>query len=129
MTDEDDVARHAASVDFLLSTIPTSFDLRPYLSLVKHDGTMVSVGMLEPTLPEAIDFGAVSMHRVSVAGSLIGNLAETQEVLDFCAEHDITADVEVIPVDKINEAFDAMVANQVHFRYVIDNSTLPPVSG
>ena len=128
MTDEDQVEEHAASLDFVLSTIPTAFDMKPYVSLVKHDGALVTVGMLEPSVPGAIDFAAVSMQRVTIAGSLIGSIAETQEVLDFCAEHEITADVEVIAIDRVNDAFDDMVANEVRFRYVIDNSTLPPAS-
>lgn len=125
MDDQDAVAEHEASVDFLLSTIPTAFDLKPYVSLLGHDSVLCTVGMLEPSLPEAIDFAAVSMKRVTIAGSLIGSIAETQEVLDFCAEHNITAEVQVIAIDKINEAFDDMVANEIQFRYVIDNSTLP----
>lgn len=125
MTDEDDVEANAASIDFILSTIPTPFDMKPYISLVKHDGALVTVGMLEPIHEEGLDFAAVSMQRITVAGSLIGSIAETQEVLDFCAEHDIAADVEVISIEKINEAFDDMVEGDVRFRYVIDSSTLP----
>lgn len=78
MTDEDQVKTNAAGLDFILSTIPTPFDLKPYLSLVKHDGALVTVGMLEPSLDQAIDFGAVSMNRITIAGSLIGSIAETQ---------------------------------------------------
>ena len=124
MTDEDAVAARAGSIDFVLSTIPTRFDMKPYLSLVAHDGAFVTVGMLEPVVPEGIDFAAVSMKRITLGGSLIGSIAETQEVLDFCAEHDIAAEVEVIDIAKINEAFDHMVDEEVRFRYVIDNSTL-----
>jgi uncharacterized zinc-type alcohol dehydrogenase-like protein len=126
MDDSDALEEHEASLDFLLSTIPYAFDMKPYLALVKHDGTMVTVGMLVPSPPEGIDFGAVSMKRVSIAGSLIGSIAETQEVLDFCAEHGITAEVEVIAVDKVNEAFEKVAGKGgEHPRYVIDNSTLP----
>lgn len=124
MSDDSQVEEHAASLDFLLTTIPTAFDLKPYVSLVKHDGALVTVGMLEPSLPGAVDFAAVSMRRITIAGSLIGSIAETQQVLDFCAEHDITAEVEVIPFGKINDAFDDMVANEVRFRYVVDAATL-----
>ena len=129
MDDEDAVAEAAASLDFVLTTIPTAFDLKPYTGLVKHDGTLVTVGMLEPSLPGAIDFAEVSMRRITIAGSLIGSVAETQEVLDFCAEHDIAADVEVIAIDAINDAFDKMVEGEVEFRYVIDNATLPRAGG
>jgi uncharacterized zinc-type alcohol dehydrogenase-like protein len=124
MSDSGAVAEHASSIDFLLSTIPTAFDMKPYISLVKHDGMLVTVGMLEPSLPEAIDFAEVSMKRITIGGSMIGSIAETQEVLEYCAEHDIAPDIEIIAVDQINEAFDKIVAGDVHFRYVIDNSTL-----
>lgn len=127
MTDGDQVQDHAASLDVVLSTIPTPFDLKPYLLLVKHDGALVTVGMLEPSIAEAIDFGAVSMNRITIAGSLIGSIAETQEVLDFCAEHNVTAEVELIDIADINDAFDRMVAEDVRFRFVIDNSTLEAV--
>ena len=124
MNDDDAVQAHAASIDFVLSTIPTPFDMRPYLSLIRHDGALVTVGMLEPIHEAGIDFGAVSMSRITIAGSLIGSIAETQQVLDFAAEHGIRPEVKVIPVQQVNEAFDEMVANAVRFRYVIDNSTL-----
>ncbi|WP_314455288.1 NAD(P)-dependent alcohol dehydrogenase [uncultured Microbacterium sp.] len=124
MTDEDAVEAQASSIDFVLSTIPTPFDMKPYLSLIRHDGALVTVGMLEPIHEEGIDFGFVSMNRITIAGSLIGSIAETQEVLDFAAEHGIAAEVKVIPVQQVNEAFDEMVANDIRFRFVIDSSTL-----
>jgi uncharacterized zinc-type alcohol dehydrogenase-like protein len=126
MSDEDAVAEHEASLDFVLSTIPYAFDMKPYVSLVKHDGTLVTVGMLAPSVPEGIDFAAVSMNRVTIAGSMIGSIAETREVLDFCAEHGIEADIEVIGAERINEAFDKVAGKGgEHPRFVIDNSTLP----
>ncbi|MBB4637795.1 NAD(P)-dependent alcohol dehydrogenase [Longimicrobium terrae] len=125
MSEKEQVEAHAASFDFILSTIPEAFDMKPYLSMVKHDGTLVTVGTLVPTPKEAIDLAAVSMTRVRIAGSMIGSIAETQEVLDFCAEHGIASDVQVIPIDQINEAFEQVVAKEARFRYVIDNSTLP----
>ena len=124
MTDEDAVQAAEGSLDFILSAIPTAFDMNPYLSLLRHDGRLHSVGMLEPVHEGGIDLGAVSLKRLSLSGSLIGTLAETQELLDFCAEHGIAPDVEVIPATRIDEAFDAMVANEVRFRYVLDSSTL-----
>jgi uncharacterized zinc-type alcohol dehydrogenase-like protein len=124
MSDEEDAEAHAASLDFLLSTIPTPFDMNPYVSMVRTGGTLITVGMLEPTPPAGIDFAEVSTRRITVGGSLIGSVAETQEVLDFCAEHGITADVQVIPVQQSNEAYDQMVAKDVRFRFVIDNATL-----
>jgi uncharacterized zinc-type alcohol dehydrogenase-like protein len=123
MSDEDAVTAHAATFDLVLSTIPTAFDMNPYLALVKHDGAFVTVGMLEPSEP--IDFGAVSFSRISISGSAIGSIAETQEVLDFCAANNIASDVEIVSADQINEAFEKVVANDARFRYVIDNSTLP----
>ena len=126
MSDQDDVEAHAASIDFLLTTIPTSFDMNPYLSLVKSGGTLVSVGMLEPSQP--IDFATVSMRRLSISGSLIGGVAETQELLDFCAERGIAAEVQVIAPEKVNEAYDDMVDNEVRFRYVMDTSGLRETS-
>lgn len=125
MSDEDDIAAHAGSLDFLLVTIPTAFDMKPYLSLLKHDGTLVTVGTFAPTPPEAIDLTLVTLLRTSIAGSLIGSVEETQEVLDFCAEHNIAPDIELIPIDQINAAFDRVVAKDVRFRFVIDSSTLP----
>ena len=128
MSDTEAVAAHAASLDFLLSTIPRAFDMKPYVSLLKHDATFVTVGALVPTPSEAIDLTTVTLLRVSIAGSLIGSIAETQEVLDFCAAHDITPNVAVIPVDQVNEAFDKVVAKAARFRFVIDNSTLRPAA-
>ena len=124
MTDHAAVEAASGSLTFILSTIPTRFDMKPYLSLIAHDGALVTVGMLEPVAPEGIDFGTVSMKRLTIAGSLIGSIAETQEVLDFCAEHEIAAEVEIIDITTINDAFDRMVDEDVRFRYVIDNSTL-----
>lgn len=125
MSDTEQVEAHAKSFDFILSTIPEAFDMKPYLSMVKHDGTLVTVGALTPTPKEAIDLAAISMARVRVAGSLIGSIEETREVLDFCAEHGISSDVEVVSIDCINEVFEQVVAKEARFRYVIDNSTLP----
>jgi uncharacterized zinc-type alcohol dehydrogenase-like protein len=125
MSEEDAVTAHEGTLDFLLATIPTPFDMNPYLSLLEHDGTLVTVGMLEPVQAGAIDFATVSMKRITVTGSAIGSIAETQEVLDFCAEHGISADVHVIPISQVNDAFDQVVAKDARFRFVIDNSTLP----
>lgn len=99
--------------------------MKPYLSFLKHDGQFVTVGMLEPTPEGAIDFSAVSMTRLHIAGSLIGSVEETQEVLDFCAERGVRPDIEVIAIENINTAFNRVVDGDVRFRLVIDNSTLP----
>ncbi|WP_028473638.1 NAD(P)-dependent alcohol dehydrogenase [Nocardioides alkalitolerans] len=128
MTDEDAVTDAADSLDLVLSTIPTAFDMNPYLSLLAANGVLATVGLLEPIGEGAIDFGVVSLKRLTIGGSLIGNLQQTQEVLDLCAEHGITADIELIAADRINEAFDRLVEGDVRFRFVIDSSTLPDPS-
>lgn len=121
-TDEAAMAEHELSFDFMLSTIPVGTDLNPFVKLLKRDSTLCIVGALEP-LP-GLDNSQIAFHRRSVAGSLIGGIAQTQQMLDFAAENDIQAQVEVIPIDRINEAFDAMNAGDVRYRYVIDMSTL-----
>jgi alcohol dehydrogenase (NADP+) len=110
------------SFDFILSTVPQKHDINAYIKLLKRDRTLVLVGALEPMAP--VDNSQVAFHRRSVAGSLIGGIAETQEVLDFCAEHGIAPDIQTIRAENINEAFEKMQAGEVRFRYVIDMSTL-----
>lgn len=123
-TDRKAMAAHELSLDLVLSTIPEAHDVNPYVQLLKRDGTLVVVGTLGP-FQKPTNNQQVAFHRRSVAGSLIGGIAETQEVLDFCAEHGITAQVEVIPVDEVNDAFDRVVDGQVRYRYVLDLATLP----
>ena len=122
---DDRDAMQAAEMrfDFVLSTIPDAYDVNPYVSLVRRDGTLVSVGVLAP-YEKPLDNSEVAFHRRQVAGSLIGGIAETQELLDFCAEHGIVADVEVIPIQEVNAAFDRMQEGDVRWRSVIDMSTL-----
>lgn len=117
----------ARSLDLILSTIPTSHDLNPYLQLLKRDGAYVILGAIEP-LREPIHGGLLVRSRVNITGSLIGGIPETQEVLDFCAENGIAADIQVIGVDGINAAYDQLAAGDPGYRYVIDLSTLVPVS-
>jgi D-arabinose 1-dehydrogenase-like Zn-dependent alcohol dehydrogenase len=121
-TDEAAMSKSASSFDFILSTIPTKHDLNPYIQLLKRDATIVLVGALEPLKP--IDHSQVAFHRRSISGSLIGSIAETQEVLDFCAEHGIVSDVEVIPIQKINQAYERMLAGELKYRFVIDMESL-----
>jgi uncharacterized zinc-type alcohol dehydrogenase-like protein len=116
------MASHAASFDFLLNTIPVSHDMNPYMALLKRDRTMVLVGVLTETEPLAginVIFG-----RKSLAGSAIGGMVETQEMMDFCAEHGIVSDVEIIPIQSVNEAFERLVKNDVKYRFVIDIASL-----
>ena len=117
--DTSAMSGHALTFDFILSTVPVSHDVNPYLRCVRRDGVFVLVGALEQLAP-GIDHSEVAFHRKTFAGSLIGGLPETQEVLDFCAAHDVQADVEVIRLDQVNEAFERMRAGQVRFRHVID---------
>jgi uncharacterized zinc-type alcohol dehydrogenase-like protein len=120
--DEEAIKAHKASFDFILSTIPQKHDLNPFLPLLKRDKTLAVVGALEPLAP--VNNQAVAFHRYSVAGSLIGSLADTQEVLEFCAEHGIGPDIEVIDIADINDAFEKVEKGDVRFRYVIDMATL-----
>ncbi len=122
-TDEKAMAAHELGFDFVISTIPDPYDINPYVKLVKRDGALAVVGVLAP-YKKPTDNQEVAFHRRTVSGSLIGSIAETQEVPDFCSEHGITADVEVIPIQQINDAFDRMQKGDVRFRYVIDMATL-----
>jgi uncharacterized zinc-type alcohol dehydrogenase-like protein len=122
-TDEQAMAAHAGSFDYILSTIPESHDVNPYVKLLKRDARLTLVGALEPLAP--IDNSQLAFRRQSVGGSLIGSIEETQEILDFCAANDIASEVEVITPDKLNEAFENVVNGTVRYRYVIDATALP----
>jgi uncharacterized zinc-type alcohol dehydrogenase-like protein len=122
-TDEKAMAAREGSFDFILSTIPESHDINPYIKAVKHDGRLTLVGALEPLKP-GIDASQLAFGRRSFGGSLIGSIEETQEILDFCAAHKIASEVELIPIDKINDAFDNVVDAKVRYRYVIDGASL-----
>lgn len=119
--DPDVFKEHALRFDFILDTVSAHHDYNSYLNLLRHDGTMVLVGIPEPT---ALSAAPLVMQRRKLAGSLIGGIRETQEMLDFCAEHGVVADVEVIPIDRINEAYDRVVKSDVRYRFVIDTATL-----
>ncbi|HXH64827.1 MAG TPA: NAD(P)-dependent alcohol dehydrogenase [Mariprofundaceae bacterium] len=121
---KDAAAMEAAvnSFDFLLNTIPVGHDVDPYMNLLKRDGAMVIVGSVEPlTKVNGVPF---IFKRRSMAGSLIGGLPETQEMLDFCGEHDITCDIEMIDIKDVNTAYDRTVKGDVKYRFVIDMATL-----
>jgi uncharacterized zinc-type alcohol dehydrogenase-like protein len=112
----------AASFDFMLSTIPTKHDVNPYFPLLKRDKTLVAVGALEMMAP--MNNMLTAFHRQSFAGSLIGSIKETQAVLDFCAEHNIAPEIEIINIREINEAYAKVMDGEVRFRYVIDMASL-----
>lgn len=120
--DESDMQAHAGSFDFILSTISAQYDIGTYLNLLKRDGTMVVVGA--PDKPSEIMTFSLILGRKTLAGSLIGGIAETQEMLDFCGEHGIVSDVEVIPIQQINEAYERMLKSDVRYRFVIDTKSL-----
>ena len=112
----------AGSFDFILSTIPQSHDLNPFLPLLKRDRTIVVCGALDKLKP--VNNMVAAGHRLSVAGSLIGSIRETQEVLDFCAEHGVGPDVQMIRIEDVNEAYRRVEHGDVRFRYVIDIAPL-----
>lgn len=118
----DDMAKHAGTFDFILSTISAPYDINAYLNLLKLDGTMVIVGVPEKAL-ELQAFPLISKRR-RLAGSLIGGIEQTQEMLNFCGQHNITADIEMIPIHKINEAYERMLKSDVRYRFVIDMKSL-----
>jgi uncharacterized zinc-type alcohol dehydrogenase-like protein len=119
----DEMARHRDSFDFILNTVAVSHNLDPFLDLLKRDGTLCLVGAPEHPHPSPDIFKFI-MKRRSLAGSLIGGIAETQEMLDYCAEHGIVSDIEQIPVQQINEAYDRMLKGDVKYRFVIDLASL-----
>ena len=103
--------------------MPVPHDLNPYLALLKRDRTMVLVGVLTELEPP-VQGGALIGGRKSVAGSGIGGMKETQEMLDFCGEHNIVADIEVVPIQAVNEAYERLLKNDVKYRFVIDIESL-----
>ena len=118
----DALSKEAGSFDFLLNTIPVNHDLTPYLELLKTNGTMCVVGAVEPL--SQVNAAQLIFGRRSLAGSLIGGIAETQEMLDFCGEKNILSEVEVIRMDEINDAYTRMKKNDVKYRFVLDLGSL-----
>ena len=121
-TDANVMKAHAGTFDFILDTASAPHALEPYLSLLKQDGTMTLVGL--PDKPPSVNVFSLITKRASVAGSMIGGMPETQEMLDYCGLHNITSDVEVIPIQKVNEAFERLLKQDVKYRFVIDMSSL-----
>ncbi|WP_194852500.1 NAD(P)-dependent alcohol dehydrogenase [Nonlabens antarcticus] len=120
--DSDAMNEHKGTFDFILNTVPVKHDVNPYLQLLKRDSTMVMVGAIEPLEP--MNGGNLIIGRKSIAGSLIGGIKETQEMLDFCGKHNIVSDVEMIDMNEINTAFDRVTDNDVKYRFVIDMASL-----
>ena len=118
----DEMKAHAGSFDFILDCVSADHDINAYLSLLKRDGTLTLVGAPENPMPVAAF--ALLMGRRSFAGSGIGGIAETQEMLDFCAKHQITCDIEMIRMDQVNEAWARLLKQDVKYRFVIDMASL-----
>jgi alcohol dehydrogenase (NADP+) len=119
----EEMAEHVRSFDFILDTVAASHDLDAFTNLLKRDGTMCLVGVPEHPHPSP-SVGVLIFGRRSIAGSLIGGIAETQEMLDFCAERGIVSEIETIPVQAIDEAYDRMQRSDVRYRFVIDSASL-----
>ena len=119
----EEMEAHANSFDLIVNTVAAQHDLNPFLNLLRRDGTMALVGAPEHDHPSPQVFNLI-MKRRRLAGSLIGGIAETQEMLDFCGEHGITSDIEVIPMQQINDAYERMLKSDVKYRFVIDLDSL-----
>ncbi|HCR63787.1 NAD(P)-dependent alcohol dehydrogenase [Serratia liquefaciens] len=119
----EEMAQHTNSFDFILNTVAAQHDLNPFLNLLRRDGTLTLVGAPEHDHPSPQVFNLI-MKRRRIAGSLIGGIAETQEMLDFCGQHGITSDIELIPMQQINEAFERMLKSDVKYRFVVDIDSL-----
>jgi uncharacterized zinc-type alcohol dehydrogenase-like protein len=121
-TNPAEMQNHASSFDFILDTASADHDFNAYLPLLKLDGTMALVGAPEKPAPVAAFNLIFGRHRLT--GSAIGGLRETQETLDFCAEHGITSDIELITIQDINQAYERLAKSDVKYRFVIDMASL-----
>ncbi|MDQ0633389.1 putative zinc-type alcohol dehydrogenase-like protein [Arthrobacter pascens] len=121
--DEDAMAAADRSIDVIIDTVAAPHNLNPFFRTLRRDGALFQLGLPSEAMPP-VNPGALIRRRISYAGSLIGGIAETQEMLDFCAEHGVAADIEVVRADQLNEAYDRMVAGDVKYRFVLDTSTL-----
>ena len=121
-TDSVQMKADKGTFDFLLNTIPVGHNLNPYTALLKRDATMVLVGAVEPL--KALHGGSLIGGRKRIAGSLIGGIKETQEMLDFCGEHDVVSDIELIDIQDINTAYDRLEKSDVKYRFVIDMKSI-----
>jgi len=118
----DEMQKHAGSFDFILDAVSANHDINPYLNLLGRDGNLTLVGA--PEKPFAVSAFSLLFGRRSVSGSIIGGISETQEMLDFCGAHNITSDVEVIPIQKVNEAYERLLRSDVKYRFSIDMASL-----
>jgi len=118
----DEMQKHAGSFDFILDAVSANHDINAYINLLRRDGTITIVGA--PEKPHAVSAFGLLMGRRNLSGSLIGGIPETQEMLDFCGAYDITADVEVIPIQKVNEAYERLPKADVKYRFSIDMASL-----
>ncbi len=121
-SDPETFKKLAGTFDLILNTVSVELDWNQYLRLLRRDGTMVLLGI--PSTPPKVEAGALIMGRRSLAGSLIGGIQETQEMLNFCGQHGLGSDIETIPIAKINEAYERMIKGDVRYRFVIDMSSL-----
>jgi uncharacterized zinc-type alcohol dehydrogenase-like protein len=119
---EEEMKKHLNSFHFIIDTVAVKHDINVYLTLLKRDGTLTQVGV--PAEPLEVQVFNLITNRRSFSGSLIGGIAETQEMLDFCGQHNIVCDIELIRIQKINEAYERLVKNDVKYRFVIDMASL-----
>jgi uncharacterized zinc-type alcohol dehydrogenase-like protein len=118
----DEMQKHAGSFDFIIDAVSGDHDINAYINLLGRDGNLTMVGA--PSEPLRVPAFSLIMRRRSLAGSAIGGIAETQEMLDFCGKHNVTADVEVIPIQKVNEAYERLLKSDVKYRFSIDMASL-----
>jgi uncharacterized zinc-type alcohol dehydrogenase-like protein len=119
---EEEMKKQLNSFHFILDTVAANHDIGAYLALLKRDGTLTQVGV--PAEPLSVHVSSLVFGRKSFTGSLIGGIKETQEMLNFCGEHNITSDIELIPIQKINEAYERLLKSDVKYRFVIDMASL-----
>jgi len=118
---EEEMKKHENSFDLIVNTVAVAHNLDPFIKLLRRDGTLVLIGAPAHPHPSPSTFDLI-VGRKSLAGSMIGGMKETQEMLDFCSQKNITSDIELIPAQKINEAYERMGKSDVHYRFVIDIS-------
>ncbi|MBT2522804.1 NAD(P)-dependent alcohol dehydrogenase [Arthrobacter sp. ISL-28] len=121
--DADAMATANRSIDLIIDTVAAPHDLNPFFRTLRRDGALFQLGLPSEAMPP-VNPGALIRRRIAYAGSLIGGIAETQEMLDFCAEHGVVSDIEIVGADQLNDAYDRMVAGSVKYRFVLDTTTL-----